>query len=120
MSDLPAIPSRERRPRRVGYYVVALLTLILLADVIAGEAGFVAMFRARTESARLESEIDTLRRQNDALRGAARLLSEDPGAIEDIARRDLGMLRPGERLFVVGTANRREEVSGEGDEGREP
>ena len=120
MRELPALPRRRRRSGRIGRYVLALVTLILLADVLVGEAGFIALFRARAERARLETEVDTLRRHNDALREAVRLLSEDPRTIEDIARRDLGMLKPGERLFVIGRARRSGEASGETEEGREP
>ncbi len=119
MRELPPIPRRRRGPSKVGRYVLALVTLILLANVLVGEAGFIALFRASAERARLEAEVDTLRRHNDAWREAVRLLREDPRAIEDIARRDLGMLTPGERLFVIG-ASRSGEASGEADEGREP
>jgi cell division protein FtsB len=28
-------------------------------------------------------------------------LREDPAAIEDIARRDLGLIKPGEKLFII-------------------
>ncbi len=120
MRELPAIPRRRRGSGRVGRYVLALVTLILLADVLVGEAGLIARFRASGERARLEAEVDTLRRQNDALREAVRLLREDPRTIEDIARRDLGMLTPGERLFVIGMGSPSGEASGEADEGREP
>ena len=30
-----------------------------------------------------------------------RRLTEDPAAIEEIARRDLGLIRPGEKVFIV-------------------
>ena len=42
------------------------------------------------------------RTENDRLREQIRRLSgEDPTAIEEIARRELGLIRPGERLFII-------------------
>ena len=35
------------------------------------------------------------------LREEARLLREDPATIEEIARRELGLIRPGEKLFIL-------------------
>jgi cell division protein FtsB len=34
-------------------------------------------------------------------RVAARRLREDPSAIESVARRDLGLIKPGEKVFIV-------------------
>ena len=42
------------------------------------------------------------RLENDHLREQIRRLrGEDPTAIEEIARRELGLIRPGERLFPI-------------------
>ena len=41
------------------------------------------------------------RAENARLREEVRRLEEDPAAIEEIARRDLGLIRPGEKLFIV-------------------
>jgi cell division protein FtsB len=35
------------------------------------------------------------------LREDARRLREDPAAIEEIARRELGLMSPGEKLFII-------------------
>jgi len=43
-----------------------------------------------------------MRRENAQLREQARRLrEEDPGAIEAAARKQLGMIKPGEMLFIV-------------------
>jgi cell division protein FtsB len=42
-----------------------------------------------------------LRSENAALREEARRLREDPAAIEEIARRELGLMSPGEKLFII-------------------
>ena len=43
----------------------------------------------------------SLRTENARLREEARRLREDPAAIEEIARRELGLIKPGEKLFIV-------------------
>jgi cell division protein FtsB len=35
------------------------------------------------------------------LRELARRLKEDPLAIEEIARRNLGLIKPGEKVFII-------------------
>jgi cell division protein FtsB len=50
--------------------------------------------RVRAASAELRAENAELRREIEALRS-------DPGAIEDIARDDLGLVRPGELVIRV-------------------
>ena len=59
------------------------------------------MRRARNTQLRLDQRIVTLRAENDALRNTVRRLQEDPRAIEDIARRELGLISPGEILVVI-------------------
>ena len=77
------------------------MTLVLLGEALIGEGGLVAMRRARNTQLRLDQRIVTLRAENDALRNTVRRLQEDPRAIEDIARRELGLISPGEILVVI-------------------
>ena len=77
------------------------MTLVLLGEALIGEGGLVAMRRARNTQLRLDQRIVTLRAENDALRDTVRRLQEDPRAIEDIARRELGLIRPGEVVVVI-------------------
>ena len=39
--------------------------------------------------------------ENARLREEVRRLTEDPAAIEEVARRELGLIRPGEKLFII-------------------
>jgi cell division protein FtsB len=56
---------------------------------------------AGREHSRLERELEQLRRENSRLTREARELREDPAAIEAIARRELGLIRPGEFVFLL-------------------
>ena len=47
------------------------------------------------------SEIEALRAENEKYRREIDALKNDPGAIEDIARSELGMVRPGDVVIRV-------------------
>ena len=51
--------------------------------------------------ARSSRRSNALRRENSRLREDVRRLNEDPGAIEAIARQELGLVRRGEVLFII-------------------
>jgi len=95
-SSLP----RRRRSRLVRYLVVAV-GCVLIIDALVGDRGFLAMLKARQQYRTLEASLARARADNARLREQARDLREDPQAIEDIARRELGLLRPGEKLFII-------------------
>jgi cell division protein FtsB len=59
------------------------------------------MLRARREYDELSSSISRQRAENTRLRDLAKRLSDDPAAIEEIARRDLGLIKPGEKVFII-------------------
>lgn len=95
-SSLP----RRRRSRVVRYLVVAV-GCILIIDALVGDRGFMAMLKARQQYRTLEASLAHSRSENARLREQARELRENPAAIEEIARRELGLIRPGEKLFIV-------------------
>ena len=82
-------------------YVLLFVGCILVVDALVGEKGLLAMMKARQEYQALEESLHSARAENARLREDARRLREDPTAIEDIARRELGLIRPGEKLFIV-------------------
>ncbi|MCY4025749.1 MAG: septum formation initiator family protein [Acidobacteria bacterium] len=93
--------ARHRARRRRVRWGLALLASLLVANALAGERGVVARLTAGRTHADLLAGIEEIRRENTALRERIRRLREDPREIEAIARRELGLMRPGERLFVV-------------------
>jgi cell division protein FtsB len=73
----------------------------LIVNALIGERGLVAAVRARHEHERLAASIGGLKRDNQRLAEAIRRLKHDPKAVEDVAREDLGLIRPGEVVFVI-------------------
>ena len=103
LDELPPLPRRTPTPRRTGRYVLLLVTLLLVANAVVGERGLVALLRANQAHARLQQVIDTLRDDNSRLHRYVEALRDEPRFIADLARRELGMIRPGEQLFIVRT-----------------
>ena len=97
----PPVPRPHRHRSKVVQRAVALVILVLLGEALLGEGGLIAMLGARNTRSLLNQKIVALRRENDVLRKTVRLLREDSSAIEDIARRELGLISPGEILFIV-------------------
>ncbi len=95
---------RVHRFLRLLFYVVSCL---LLANALIGERGLLDSLAARHENHRLDASINELRQQNARLRDEARRLREDPQAIEDVARGELGMIKVGELLFLLRDNDRR-------------
>jgi cell division protein FtsB len=87
--------------RRVLNSLLVFAIVVLLADALVGDRGLVATTRARQQSGELTSTLERLRHENGELREAARRLREDPGTIEALARKDLGLIRPGEVLVYI-------------------
>ncbi len=79
----------------------SLLTAILIANALVGDRGLPANLRIRREHRELAAAIAALRATNQRLQLEAQRLRSDPAAIEELARRELGLVRPGERLFIV-------------------
>ena len=91
-------------PGRTGRLLPLLLLFVaalIVVDGLVGERGLLAMLRARHEYDELAASIARRRAENSRLREEARRLREDPAAIEEIARRELGLIKPGEKVFIV-------------------
>ena len=82
-------------------YVFLLAGVVLVIDALVGDKGLLAMIQARQEYRTLEKSLADVRAQNARLREQARRLREDPAAVEDLARRELGLIKPGEKLFII-------------------
>ena len=72
-----------------------------MIDALVGDKGVLAMMQAREQYRALELSLSDARNENARMREEARRLREDPTAVEEIARRELGLIKPGERLFII-------------------
>ena len=81
--------------------VLVCVAIVVLVDALVGERGLLAMLRARHAHDELAAVIARQRAENARLRDEARQLREDPATIEEIARRELGLIHPGEKVFII-------------------
>ena len=101
-AQLPANRARRRGRRgRALRYCLLLVGSVLIIDAFVGEKGLLALMHARWQHADLEQLLADVHADNARLREEGRRLREDPAAIEDLARRELGLIKPGEHLFII-------------------
>ncbi|MGH7265741.1 MAG: FtsB family cell division protein [Candidatus Rokuibacteriota bacterium] len=81
-----------------GWIVAGLLTMLLVVAVF-GENGILHLRRLRAEIEALHRDVQALDAENERLSRAIGEVRTDPAAIERIAREELGLVRPGERVL---------------------
>ncbi len=100
-------PAREPRGtdaglRRKAAVVASLLVLIaLLVGSFFGDRGMLQLMAQRKKADLLQQQLQDLRAENARLAGEIQALRSDPRAIEELAREQLGLARPGETIFIV-------------------
>jgi cell division protein FtsB len=95
----PAAP--RQRGRRVLQYGLLFLGCLLFLDALVGESGLVENLKARQQFEAIERSLGRLKDENARLSKEVELLRKDPETIEGIARRELGLMKPGEKLFII-------------------
>jgi len=87
--------------RRLWSWGLTVGMIVLLVNAVVGENGYLATLRVRQEKAAEEAEVARLRIANAALQDETRRITEDPSALEEAARRALGLMREGETMIVI-------------------
>jgi cell division protein FtsB len=88
--------------RRRGLQILLIfVTLVLVIDALIGDKGLTESRNARRQYRELQASLDQLRRDNSALREEMLRLNEDPATIESLARQELGLIKPGEIVFIL-------------------
>ena len=97
---VPVAPRSHLR-RKTVHFLLVFVTVVLVVDALVGEKGLTESIRARRHETEQVAAVERLRQENAELREQARRLREDPSAIESVAREQLGLIRPGEMLFIL-------------------
>ena len=92
-------PLRTRQ--RALWFLLLCLACVIGLDALVGDRGVFALMRARQEHRELSTALANARVDNARLCEEARRLREEPAAIEELARRNLGLIKPGEFLVIV-------------------
>ena len=81
--------------------MVVIVGCVIFVDALVGEKGLLTAVQSRRVYVRLEEDLARAEAENARLRALAQRLREDPMTIEDVARRDLGLIKPDERIFLL-------------------
>jgi cell division protein FtsB len=81
--------------------IAAVLALGFLSSVVT--QGFQARAKAQEERRQLEQEKARLERSITEMEATLKAMRHDPEAVESMARRDLGWIRPGETVVILAT-----------------
>jgi len=94
-NEAPSVLKRYAQP------VLFVALLLLFVHDIFGDHGFVAMRRTQREIEQMRGDISKLNDENRSLSSQVTALKSDPRMIEQIARDEMGLARPGEMIFKV-------------------
>ena len=94
-------PSQGPPGRRIVRVLLLIFIAVIVLDSLVGDRGLLTALRARREYDELAATISRQRAENARLADQARRLREDPRTIEEVARRELGLIKPGEKVFIV-------------------
>ena len=90
--------------------ILILISLFILGSLtFFGEKGIFNLFRVRKEVARIKEKNTKLEEENQKLREEVKRLQTDRRYIEEIARRELGMVKEGEIIYRFDPSSKREE-----------
>jgi len=103
---LPPQPSSTPRRRKVLNGLLAFATIVLFVDALVGDKGMIERLRARRQYAQQAAALAAIRHENAVMRDRIVRLKNDPATIESIAREEMGLIRPGELLFILRDAAR--------------
>ena len=104
--DTPKLPPRRRERAWTGR-VLCFAACVLAVNALIGERGLSETLRARREFNAAIAELSRLQYENAMLAEAIHRLRHDAPTIENVARAELGLIRPGEVLVVLKTAETR-------------
>ncbi len=111
---MPSEPSTDRERVRTiterqarkghgkGFYLLVFATAVLVLNAIFGDKGVLALSKVARQYDQMVADLDRAKAENERLREEARRLKDkDPATIEDIARTELGLIKPGEKVFII-------------------
>lgn len=90
----------NREKQQLSYVALLLGLLLLLWIVFAPNRGIVALYKAKREIMRLQEENRRLAGENKVLQEEINRLQDDPAYLEEKARKEYGMLKENEVLYI--------------------
>ncbi len=95
------ISMNDARFRRAALLALVLVAFALTVHEVFGERGYLALQRRRRELETLEQQVKRLQEENQKLEAQIKALKSDPKAIEQVAREQMKLAKPGEIIYVL-------------------
>jgi len=92
---------RKRRRKPVWYLLVTLATVVALYFTFNTGKRLIEVLRLTSMKRQEESTLDEARKKKEQLQREKERLLNDLSYIEEIARREYGMIREGEEMFQI-------------------
>jgi cell division protein FtsL len=89
-------PKKTKKPIRSKSIVMILLAVYLAYSLTAQ---YITIRNARAQEARIQAQIEEIKKENEKLKDEIERMQSDE-YIERIARERLGLIKPGEYMFV--------------------
>lgn len=86
---------------RLAIALLGLCLLVLQYRLWLGDGGLLERHRLKLQIAELRAQVDSARERNQALEAEVWDLKHNLAAVEERARRDLGMIRQGETFVLI-------------------
>lgn len=87
-------------PRAFPLFLLLFGAGMILISLI-GDQGLISYYQLRHEAASLREDVERLKARKDFLGLEIEALRNDPGYIEHLARKDLGLVKPGEIVLQL-------------------
>ena len=95
--------STNVRERGKKFWTYGLLTVsaMLMVNALIGQKGYLANLQAQREFKAATHALQQIEAENSDLEAKIKRLRHAPQALEDFAREQLGLVKPGETLIVL-------------------
>ena len=95
------ISMKDARLRRRAMLALILIAIALTVHEVFGDRGYLALRRRRQELQTLQQQVEKLQKENEQLEKEIEGLKSDPKAIEQLAREQMKLAKPGELIYVL-------------------
>jgi cell division protein FtsB len=89
----------EMKGRGLSIFLIGLILLVWYFSLF-GEKGVIKIIQLRRERDRILADVNRIQDENKTLQEEIKRLREDSRYLESVARRDLGLIKENEVLFI--------------------
>ena len=89
----------EKKRKWLSMFLIGLILLVWFFALF-GEKGVIKIIQLRRERDRILADVSRIQEENKMLQEEIKRLRDDPRYLESVARRDLGLIKENEILFI--------------------